>query len=201
MPSRLLVRPLVACLFILPTAVVAAAAAGPATRKVDPAKPAVTLTGGHDIARDDFGRPIPLIAAALGVKDEVFREAFSGVTPSRDGPPSRDEARKNKAALLKVLAPHGVTNERLDEVSNYYRFQPQKGQLWPTTPAKAHAVVKDGKIQKVVIDEPGAGYSTPPKVAVEGFDGFEFKVTLATGKNLKSNGGVKAIEVVGTKEK
>jgi hypothetical protein len=61
-----------------------------------------------------------LIAAGLSVRPEVFREAFSGVTPARGRGPTREEARKNKAALLKVLAPQGVTNERLDEVSDYY---------------------------------------------------------------------------------
>ena len=32
----------------------------------------VTITGGHDIGRDDLGRPSTLIAAGLGVKTEVF---------------------------------------------------------------------------------------------------------------------------------
>src|SRR5436309_3576180 len=106
----------------------------------------VTFLGGHEISKNDFGRPVVLIAAALEVKPEVFREAFSGVTPAKGRKPSPDEARKNKAALLKVLAPHGVTNERLDEVSDYYRFRPDRGELWPTTAAKAHAIVAGGKI-------------------------------------------------------
>ncbi len=43
----------------------------------------VKITGGHVIARNDFGRPVALIAAGLGVEPDVFREAFSGVTPAR----------------------------------------------------------------------------------------------------------------------
>ena len=46
------------------------------------------FSGGHEIGKNDFGRPVPLIAAALGVPPDDFRKAFSGVTPSRGGPPS-----------------------------------------------------------------------------------------------------------------
>ena len=49
---------------------------------------------------------------------------------------------------MKVLEPLKVTNDWLDEVSNYYRYRPEKGELWPTTPAKAYAVVEDGTITK-----------------------------------------------------
>src|SRR5437588_6288417 len=87
----------------------------------------VTFTGGHEIDPRDHGRPVALIAAALGVKPEIFRDAFSRVTPAKNGKPTGDEARRNKEILMKALGPHGITNERLDEVSNYYRYQPQKG--------------------------------------------------------------------------
>jgi hypothetical protein len=140
---------------------------------------------------------VVLIAAALNVKPEVFREAFSGVTPAKGRGPSGDEARKNKAALMKVLSPHDVTNERLDEVSNYYRYQPQQNELWPTTAAKAHAIVEDGKIKRIVVTKPGSGYCSPPQVKVEGFEGVEFAVKLGVGKDLKKNGGIGAVEVVG----
>ena len=174
------------------SALIALAAFGGIARAEDAP---VTFTGGHDIGKDDHGRPCVLIAAALGVKTEVFREAFSGVTPAKGGKPSDDEARKNKEALLKVLKPHGVTNERLDEVSNYYRFKPQDGALWKNTDAKAHAVVEGGKVVKVVIDEAGAGYSTPPKVTVKGFEKVEFVVTLHFDKDMAKNGSIKSIEV------
>jgi hypothetical protein len=161
----------------------------------DPQPGDVLLHGGHEIPRGDHGRPITLIAPALGVKDDVFREAFSGVTPAKNGKPSGDEARKNKAALLKVLAPYGVTNERLDEVSNYYRFRPQNGELWPVIPAKFEAVMRDGKLEKIKIIEPGAGYSSVPKINVVGSEA-KFKVTLSHDKDLKKNGGIATIEVI-----
>jgi hypothetical protein len=159
----------------------------------------VTFTGGHDYGKNDFGRPVVLIAAALDVKPEIFREAFGGVTPAKGGKPSKEQTEKNKSALMKVLAPHGVTNERLDEVSNYYRFKPESGKIWPTTPAKAYAIVDGGKINEVVVTEPGSGYSSPPTAKLEGFQGFELKVKLALGKELRKNGGVASIEVVPTK--
>src|SRR4051812_3136176 len=70
----------------------------------------VTFSGGHDTDPKDGGRPAVLIAAALGVKPDVFREAFRGVTPARDGRPTGEDTRRNKEALLKVLGPLGVTN-------------------------------------------------------------------------------------------
>jgi hypothetical protein len=42
----------------------------------------VVFSGGHDTVVVDRGRPVVLIAAALGVPDEVFREAFSHVRPA-----------------------------------------------------------------------------------------------------------------------
>jgi hypothetical protein len=155
----------------------------------------VNFSGGHEIAKNDFGRPIPLMAAALGVKPEIFREAFSGVTPAKGRGPSGDEARKNKQALMKVLSPHGVTNERMDEVANYYRFRPQNNEFWPTTVAKAEAIVEDGKIKKVVVTEPGSGYCSPPTVKVEGFPDAKFNVELSFSRQLKKNGGVAKVAV------
>jgi len=157
----------------------------------------VKFTGGHDISKKDFGRPISLIAAALGVKPEVFRKAFSGVTPARGRGPSGDEARRNKEALLSVLGPHGVTNERLDEVSDYYRFRPQEDELWPVKAAKAEAIVEDGQVKRIVVTEPGHGYSTPPRATVKGFADAKLRVDLAFGKAFKKNGAVKAIELEG----
>lgn len=171
----------------------------PANGQADEMKVPVTFSAGHEISKDDYGRPIPLIAAALAVKPEVFRKAFSGVTPARGRSPSRDEARKNKEALLKVLAPHGVTNERLDEVSDYYRFRPQAGELWPTTAAKGHAIIENGKIKKIVVTEPGAGYCSSPTVKVEGFKDVEFKATLEFSKDLKQNGRISAVEIAPAK--
>ena len=156
-------------------------------------KATVTITGGHEIARGDFGRPVVLIAAALGVKPEVFREAFSGVTPSRNGPPSREEAQKNKAALMRVLAPHGITNDRLDEVSNYYRFRPQNDELWKHRPAAAHAIIENGQVKQVVLTDPGHGYSTPPQFSVAGHPDVQVDATLEFSQIFEKNGVIKAV--------
>ena len=89
--------------------------------------------------------------------------------------------------------------DRLDEVANYYRFRPQNGELWPTTPAKAYAVVEGGKVTRVVVTEPGSGYNTPPSVTVEGVQGVAFKVTRGFSKDVKANGGVAAVEIPSAK--
>lgn len=159
------------------------------------------FAGGHEIGKDDFGRPINLMAAGLGVKPDEFRKAFSGVTPARGREPSGQEQRRNKAALMKVLAPLGVTNERMDEVANYYRFRPQAGELWPTKPAKGYAVLEGGKVTKLVVSDPGAGYNTPPEVTIPGMDSVKLKTTLSFGKDLAKNGGVAAVEQVREKAK
>jgi hypothetical protein len=135
----------------------------------------VTFSGGHDLGKNDYGRPCTLMAAALGVKPDEFRKAFSGVTPSRGRGPSGAEARRNKEALMKVLAPLGVTNERMDKVANYYRFRPQNGELWPTKAAQAEAIVQDGKITKIVITDPGSGYCSPPNATVKGFENVRIR--------------------------
>ena len=156
----------------------------------------VKFSGGHETDRRDRGRPVVLIAAALDVSSDVFREAFSHVRPAPAGSrPSPDQVRKNKDALLNALGPHGVTNDRLDEVSNYYRYVRSRGEMWPTKPAQAYAEVKDGKIVRIVITKGGAGYSSPTIVSVPGFD-VTTKVELAFGKKLESNGAAKAIRLV-----
>ncbi len=156
----------------------------------------LTISGGHETDPKDHGRPVVLVAGALGVKPEVFREAFSGVTPARDRPPTGEEARRNKEALMKVLKPYDVTNDRLDEVSNYYRYQPQKGEMWPTTAAEGYAVIEDGKIKKFAVTKPGTGYSSPPKVTVKGFEKIPLEAKVEYVKDLKKNGAIASIEIV-----
>ena len=169
--------------------------------RAEETKVPVTFSGGHDIAKNDYGRPITLMAATLGVKPEEFRKAFSGVRPARGRGPTGEEARRNKEALMKVLKPLGVSNERMDEVANYYRFRPQNGELWPTKPAKAYAVVADGKIKKVVVTDAGAGYSSPPKVTVKGFEKVALEARLKLVTDLKKNGGIESIDVAKEKPK
>jgi hypothetical protein len=168
---------------------------GPNARAAEKEVP-LKFAGGHVIGDGDFGRPINLMAAGLGVKPEQFREAFRGVTPAKGRPPTRDEERRNKAALMKVLKPLGVTNERMDEVANYYRFRPQEGELWPTAPAKGYAMVEDGRVKRVVVTEAGSGYNTPPEVTVVGVEGVRLKAKVSFGRELKKNGGVAGVEVV-----
>ena len=162
---------------------------------VGDAKPAVIFSGGHETDPKDRGRPVVLVAAGLGVKPEVFREAFRGVKPAKDGKPSDEEARKNKAALMKVLMPYGVTGESLDEVSNYYRYKPGKGNLWRTTPAKAYAVLENGTVKRIVVTDSGSGYSTAPKAIIGGMDKVALKVKIEFSKELKKNGSVGSIAV------
>ena len=155
----------------------------------------VTFSGGHETVGVDRGRPVALIAAALGVKDEVFRDAFSRVHPAGPGSggPSREEAQANKKVLMEALGKFGITNERLDTVSNFYRYPPGRGNLWKTTPATANALVKNGAVIGYEIISGGAGYSSTPSVSVPGIAGAAAKVDLAFGKDFETNGSVSAI--------
>lgn len=155
----------------------------------------VTFSGGHRTDPQDRGRPVVLVAAGLGVPTEVFRKAFSGVTPARGGEPSGEQARSNKAALMKVLAPYKVTNERLDEVSNYYRYRQERGELWKNVAAKAEAVVENGVVKRIEVKEVGAGYSTPPTATIKGMEATPLTTTLLFDKELKKNGSIAKIEV------
>jgi hypothetical protein len=166
------------------------------TMRAEETKVPVIYSGGHETDPRDHGRPVVLAAGALGVTPEVFRKAFSGVTPARGRGPTREEARRNKEALMKVLKPYKVTNDRLDEVSNYYRYRPEKGEMWPTTAAEAYAVVEDGAIKRIVVTKPGAGYSSPPKVTVKGFAKVPLEAKIEFVKDLKKNGAVASVTVV-----
>src|SRR5437016_5075268 len=104
--------PLISAAIILTACIAQAQLANDVTRVP------VVFNGGHDTDPRDHGRPVVLIAAALGVKPEVFREAFSHVHPAGPGSggPTDAEARKNKAALMSALGKYGITNDRLDTV-------------------------------------------------------------------------------------
>ena len=117
----------------------------------------VVFSGGHETDPRDRGRPVVLIAAALGVPSDVFREAFRHVRPAPAGTaPDPRQVRENKAALLDALGPYGITNKRLDTVSDYYRYVRRRGKLWPTKPASAYALVREGKIVSFVVTNGGA---------------------------------------------
>ncbi|MFC3801435.1 hypothetical protein [Cohnella sp. GCM10012308] len=174
----------------------AGATATKATSVVDANGYTITITGGYETDQVDHGRPVALIAAALGVPTETFREAFSGVTPAGadSGGPTEAEAKANKAALLKVLAPYGITNDKLDEVSNYYRYSGSKGEVWKRTPAVLETIVENGVVKGVKIVKAGAGYSSTPTVTIEGKSGkLTAKVEIAYTTDFSTNGSIKAV--------
>jgi len=172
-----------------------------------PATPAdgehkVIFSNGHDTIPEDRGRPVILVANALGVKPEVFREVFKGVHPAGPGSggPTPDEARANKRVLLDGLSKYGVTNERLDEVSNYYRYPPggnRNGRIWKHRDAAAVAMVKDGKITGFKITDAGAGYSSPPDITVEGIPDVHVMAEVTYGKDLATNGQIASLSTGG----
>jgi hypothetical protein len=175
-------------------------AEGPTTMPDGSKHVPVVFEEGHETERVDGGRPVILIAAALKVKPEVFREAFSGVHPARGGGgPTAEQARANKRVLLGALSKYGVTNERLDEVSNYYRYRPQEGELWKHVDAKGYAVVTGGKVTGIVVTEGGAGYSSAPVVKVPGVEGVKATAVVVYGEELKTNGAVKEVKVEGAR--
>ena len=158
---------------------------------------AVRITGGHATDARDSGRPVVLIAAALGVPTEVFRTAFSAVNPAGAGQePDQATVQANKAALLRVLAPYGVTNERLDEVSDYYRYNASAGEVWTQSHATAKAVVRNGKVVSVRIVKAGAGYSSAPRVTLTGYPKVKVRATIAYGTDLATNGRVSKLTLV-----
>ncbi len=123
----------------------------------------VVVSGGYETDPRDNGRPVVLIASMLGVSPEVFREAFSHVQPAGAGmTPSTEHARMNKELLMSVLAPYGITNDYLDTVSNYYRYNGSAGETWRHTPAVIKAVVTDGVVTGFEIVNPGSGYTSAP---------------------------------------
>lgn len=161
-----------------------------------PAKGTVVISEGYETDQRDHGRPVVLIASALEVKPEVFRKAFSGVQPSKMGPPSPSRARANKKVLMDALGKYGVTNDRLDEVSNYYRYNRQRGELWKHKPASVTAIIKDGKLTGFRIDDPGSGYSSVPKIRVAGFEKQKIKAEIQFSKDFKKNGRITSVKLV-----
>ena len=169
----------------------------PTTRPLPPLaagehRVAVSFEGGHDTDPRDHGRPVVLVAAALAVPADVFRQTFTHVRPAGagQGGPTEDEARKNKAALMAGLSKYGVTNDRLDAVSNYYRYVRGRDGLWRHRPAVAYAVVRDGAVVRFDIVDPGAGYTTPPQATVEQLADGTVDVGVTFGTDLATNGSV-----------
>jgi len=157
----------------------------------------VLFRGGLAAVQGEGGRPVRLIAAALGVADDVFRDAFCGVRPSFLGPPSGTRARANKRVLMEALAPYGVSNECLDEVSDYYRYRPQAGERWPHQPATATAVIEDGRVVGLTLQSGGHGYLTAPQVVIVGHEQVRVEVELGFGSDLLTNGQIVSLQLAG----
>lgn len=178
--------PVLAALLVL-----AGCSAPTTTSTAAPAAVTVSITGGLETVEGDGGRPIVLVAGALGVAPEVFREAFSGVTPSKDGEPTGAEAQANKAALLSVLAPYGITNDQLDAASNQYRYMAANGEIWPNTPATAVAIVEDGVVTGVRVLTGGSGYTSAPTITLS--TGQTATAELFYGTDIATNGSIAGI--------
>jgi hypothetical protein len=165
-----------------------------AAARADESRVPVTFTGGYETDPQDRGRPVVLIAAALGVPPEVFRAAFRNVRPAPAGQePEPGQVRQNKEALLRALGPYGITNERLDTVSNHYRHNRGRGEMWPTSPAAAYATLRKGAVTGFTITSPGSGYSSPPEISIPGVTGVKAKVTLSFSRDFRQNGAVSTI--------
>ncbi|BDI31202.1 hypothetical protein CCAX7_32530 [Capsulimonas corticalis] len=155
----------------------------------------IVFSGGHETDPRDRGRPVALVAGALGVPPDVFREAFRHVRPAPAGTrPDPNQAQRNKQALLDALSQYGVTNERLDEVSNYYRYVRSRGEMWPTKPAEGYALVKNGVVVGYVVTNGGSGYSSAPEISVPSVPGAAGKAEISFSKtDFDQNGAVSAI--------
>jgi hypothetical protein len=156
---------------------------------------AVTVSGGFVLGADDYGRPVPLYASMLGVTPAVFRQAFAGVRPDTAHDPSAAQQQTNKGALMSVLAAYDVTNARLDEVANYYRFDGTRGQTWPHRAARVEAVVSGGRVVSVRILDAGAGCTQSPTLTVPGYPATTLTATVEFTRSFATNGQVAAVAI------
>lgn len=158
----------------------------------------LVIRGGHDTDPRDRGRPVALVAGALGVTPEVFRDAFSRVRPAPAGTaPDGAQVRRNKDVLLAALGPYGITNDQLDRVSDHYRYNPGRGEMWPVRAAAGHAVFKDGAFTSVALTDPGSGYSSPPAVSVPGHPELVLRANLGFSRDLRKNGSIVSLTPAG----
>jgi hypothetical protein len=158
--------------------------------------PATKVSGGHVTKTIDKGRPVVLVASALGVPEAVFREAFSKVTPAPAGSePEPGQVDENKEALLSVLAPYGVTNDDLDRVSNHYRYNGSASELWPVKAAVLRATMRGGKVVGIRVISGGSGYTSAPRITVSGHPEVIAKAKLAFDRTFTRNGRITSVKV------
>ena len=182
------IRPLLAVL----TSITLAAASWSQTDTIT--RVPVVISGGHEINPMDHGRPVALVAGGLGVSPEVFRDAFSKVHPVAPGSyPDDQRARQNKDVLLGALSRYGITNQRLDAVSDHYRYQPGSGQLWPTKPAMVQAVVQNGVVTSYEVIDGGSGYTSEPSLSVPGARSSPAKINISYSQDLSLNGAITSV--------
>jgi hypothetical protein len=154
------------------------------------------ILGGHERKSVDHGRPVILIAAALRVREQVFRDAFSHVRPGSAGQePDPEHVIRNKQALLDALGSFGVTNDRLDEVSNYYRYRPDSGDLWSHEDAIVEVTFEGKRVSKISVVARGSGYTSLPRIMVPGHPELKLIVTLSFGPDLLSNGSIRRVSL------
>jgi hypothetical protein len=96
---------------------------------------------------------------------------------------------------MNALGKYGITDDRLNAVSNFYRYPPGRGNLWKNRPATANALVKNGAVIGYEITDAGAGYTTAPAVTVPTIAGATAKGEIAFGKDMETNGSVSGIAV------
>jgi hypothetical protein len=156
----------------------------------------VKISGGHETNPIDHGRPVSLVAGGLGVKPEVFREAFSHVHPAPAGQePDPEQVRRNKDALLSALGKYGITNDRLDEVSNRYRYNASRGEMWPTKAASVAAMFKKGRLTGFKVVDGGFGYSSPPKITLVGHPEMKIEAIVEYSTDLDRNGRISEVRL------
>ncbi|NQZ84340.1 MAG: hypothetical protein HRU03_01360 [Nanoarchaeales archaeon] len=149
----------------------------------------IDINGGYELDLEDKGRPTKLISEGLGISQEQFQYAFSFVTPAGAGrSPTKEEEEKNKIALMNVLEPLGISNDKLDEVSNYYRYRTEVNKKWRHVEAELYAVIIDGVVVSVEITNKGAGYTSKPSLSIEGFEDVELVPVISFSTHLESNG-------------
>ncbi|MCY9669761.1 hypothetical protein M5X11_33450 [Paenibacillus alginolyticus] len=158
-------------------------------------------SGGKKRRNNALSFLFPMISGVFRPNSEsTFPSANSGYLPRNTNP--ERTALSNRALHMNSTptslhdAPYGITNERLDEVSNYYRYNGRKSDTWQKTQATATATVTNGIVTGVTITNPGAGYSSNPTITVTGPNGtFTATATLAYTKDFKTNGSISAITI------
>ena len=88
---------------------------------------------------------------------------------------------------------YGITNKQLDAVSDYYRYQPGTGTLWPARAAVITATVKTYMVTSFEVTDGGAGYSSQPSISVPGAACGPVAVNLSYGRDLAKNGSIESV--------